>query len=72
MTDDEIEKLAGEIVKQKGGFYVEPETHYQQHERLDTLLEMYDSTTSIFLKIFIAAMCMGALALVFLGFGWHK
>lgn len=72
MTDAEIKKLAKEIVAQKGGFYVEPETHYQQHERLDRLLDIYDSTTSIFMKVFIGAMCVGAFALVFIGFGWHK
>ena len=69
MTDAEIKKLAEEIVKQKGGFYVEPETHYQQHQRLDRMLDLYDSASNIFVKAFLGFVVIGALALMALRHG---
>ncbi len=72
MTDEEIKKLAQEIVNLKGGFYVEPEKHYQQHERLDKLLDMYDSASNIIFKFFIAAVVAGVFTAAALGLGWHK
>lgn len=72
MTDDEIEKLAKEIVSQKGGFYVEPEEHYLQHQRLDTLLKIYDDTNSTALRIVIGAVVLGIFAVAAIGLGWHK
>ena len=68
MTDEEIAKLAEEIVKQKGGFYVEPETHYQQHQRLDQLLGIYDAAANIFVKAFLTLVIAGVLFLAALGF----
>ena len=72
MTDDEIEKLASQIVKQKGGFYVEPEEHYLQHQRFDKILEIYDTTSNIVLKIIIGALVLGIFAITAIGLGWHK
>ena len=72
MTDDEIEKLAVQIVKQKGGFYVEPEDHYLQHQQLGTLLKIYNTTNITVLKFIIGALVLGVFALVGLGLGWHK
>jgi len=74
MTDDEIKKLAKEIVKQKGGFYVEPESHYQQHARLDKLLSMYDSVNNMFVRSILWMVILGALGLAVFSvkMGWSK
>ena len=72
MTDDEIEKLAEEIVKKKGGFYVDPEDHYKQHQRLDRMLDIYDSASNIFFKAFIGVVFVGIFTAAALGLGWHK
>lgn len=72
MTDDEIEKLAEAIVKQKGGFYVEPEEHYLQHQQLGALLKMYNTTNSTVLKALIGAIVLGLFAAAAFGLGWHK
>lgn len=72
MTDEEIKKLAEEIVKQRGGFYVEPEEHYQQHQRLEKMLDFYDSTSSVVLKVLIGAAVTGIFILAAIGLGWGK
>ncbi len=72
MTDEEIKKLAIEIVKLKGGFYVEPETHYQQHQRLDRILDVYDSASNIVLKTLVGAAILGIFILAAIGFGLHE
>ena len=72
MTEEEIKLLAQEIVNLKGGFYVEPEEHYQQHQRLDKMLSLYDSVGNVVLKFFIGAVIVGIFAAVALGLGWTK
>lgn len=72
MTDEEIKKLAEEIVEQKGGFYVDPEDHYQQHQRLDKMLDLYDSASNIFFKTLVGAVILGLFTVAALGLGWHK
>jgi len=72
MTNEEIKKLADEIVQQKGGFYVDPEEHYIQHQRLDRMLDLYDSASNIVWKTFIGLVVLGMLALAALGAGFFK
>jgi len=72
VTDEEIKKLAEEIVAKKGGFWVEPEEHYQSHKRLDRLLDIFDTVQSGLIKGFIAAFVLGILAISAIGVGWHK
>lgn len=72
MTDSDIDKLAERILEKRGGFYVEPEEHYQQHERLEKILEMYDTAGNIFIKALISAVFIGIFALAAMGLGWHK
>ena len=72
LADEEIKKLADEIVKQKGGFYVDPEKHYIQHQRLDRILDLYDSASNIILKVVLGATILGVLALSALGVGLFK
>lgn len=72
MTEDEIKKLAETIVDLKGGFYVEPEKHYLQHKRIDRVLDLYESASNIFTKIFIGAMIVGSLVLAMIGLGFQK
>jgi len=72
MTEEEIKKLAAEIVRNNGGFYVEPEEHYQQHQRLDKFLDLYDSASNIFIKAFLGAAVLGIIALAAIGSGITK
>ena len=72
MTEDEIKTLAEAIVELKGGFYVEPEKHYLQHKRIDRVLDLYESASNIFMKIFIGAMIVGSLVLAMIGLGFQK
>lgn len=72
MTNEEIKKLADEIVKQRGGFDVEPEEHYLQHQRLDRMLDLYDSASNIIWKTFIGLVVLGMLAVAGMGAGIFK
>ncbi len=72
MTDEEIEKLADKIIEKKGGFYVEPENHYLQHQRLDRLLDLYDSTSVILWRVFLGAVVLGLIAVAAIGLGITK
>ena len=72
MTDEEIKKLAAEIVEKKGGFYVDPEEHYMQHQRLDRMLDLYDSASNIIWKAFIGAVVLGMIVFAAIGLGFTR
>jgi len=72
MTNDEIKKLAAEIVEQRGIFSVDPKRHFKQHERMDRLLDLYDATSNMVLKAIIGAVFIGLFALAAFGMGWLK
>jgi hypothetical protein len=72
VTDEEIKKLATEIVKQRGGFYVDPEDHYKQHQRLDRMLDLYDSASSIVFKGILGLVVGGLIFLAAVGMGMTK
>lgn len=73
MTDEDIEKLAKAIAeKSDHGFYVDPKDHYSSHERLDRILDAYDSASNLVLKSLIGFFMVGVIAAVAMGLGWHK
>lgn len=72
MTDEEIKKLAAEIVSQKGGFHVDPEDHYLQHQRLDRLLDIFDTTSNVLWKGFVGAVVLGMIVFAAIGLGISK
>ena len=72
MTDEEIEKLADKIIEKKGGFYLDPENHYKQHERLERFLDAWDSASGIFMKLTLGAVFLGIFGLAAWGLGYTK
>jgi hypothetical protein len=72
MTDEEIKKLAKEIVNQRGGFHVEAEDHYKQHQRLDRMLDLYDSASNIIIKTLLGLAVGGLIFLAAVGMGLTK
>ncbi len=72
LSDETIQKLAEAIAKQKGGFYVEPEAHYNQHRRMERFLDAYDNASGIVVKSVIGILIVGVIAAMALGLGWTK
>lgn len=74
LSKQEIEALAEEIVKRKPGptFYVDPEEHYKQHERLERFLDTYDSASNLIFKFFLGVFLVGVVAAVSLGIGYYE
>ena len=64
LSDTDIEKIAASVaIKTKAAFHIEAEKHYNDHKKLDAMLEAYDNVTNIFWKTFLALIITGALVL---------
>lgn len=64
MSESDINHLADVIVKKtQQAFHIDDEKHYNSHQRLDRLLDAYDSATNIFTKTFFGLVIVGAIVL---------
>lgn len=64
LSEEEVDRIADAIVsKTQRSFHIEEELHYNSHQRLDRLLNAYDSATNIFIKTFLGLVVIGAIVL---------
>jgi hypothetical protein len=64
LRDEDIERIASAVAeKAKVSFHISEEKHYNDHKRLDKLLDIYDNATNVFIKTFIGFMIVGAIIL---------
>ena len=65
MSDDEMNRLAETLIQKvedKGHtFWIDPEEHYQQHQDLRDLINIYKTTRNTFIKVFIGMVIVGGL-----------
>ena len=64
ISDEEIERIAIAVTtKTRTAFFIEEESHYNSHKRIDKLLDAWDGASNIFWKTFLAMLIVGALIL---------
>ncbi|MEK6849140.1 MAG: hypothetical protein AABY01_01070 [Nanoarchaeota archaeon] len=69
LSEDDINRIVDAVAnKTKEAFHIEEEVHYNQHKRLDKLLDAYDTATSMFVRGFLALVIAGSLVLAGIGF----
>ena len=71
-TDEDLDFLAERIINKKGGFHIDPESHYVTHERIDRFLDMWDAARKSVWKGFVSLFVFAVFAMIALTFGWHK
>lgn len=73
MSQDEIDRIADSLLnkmsERKQQWWVEPETHYNQHRELEQLLTDYKEVKSLFWKSFLGFAIVGTIAATIIGFG---
>ena len=68
LSDDDIERIAQAVaLKTKEAFHIEEEKHYNDHQRLDRLLQAYEGATNMLTKIFFGLVITGAVVLAGIG-----
>lgn len=76
MTPEEVEVIVKKTIEclddDRKSFWVEPEKHYKSHDRLDKLLDVYDSAQSLVMKTLMAAMIVGLLIVAAMSMGFKK
>lgn len=64
LTDDDVNRIAEAIAKKaRDAFHVDEEKHYNSHQRLDRLLDAYDSAVNVFTRTFLALVIVGMIVL---------
>lgn len=64
LTKEDVMQIADAVAdRAKTAFHIEEEAHYNQHKKLDAMLEAYTSATNIFWKTFLSIVIVGALIL---------
>lgn len=64
LTNEDISQIADAVTERaKSAFHIDDEAHYNQHKKLDAMLDAYTSATNIFWKTFLALFIVSALVL---------
>lgn len=64
LTQDDITQIADAVTERaKTAFHIDEEKHYNQHAKLDAMLDAYTSATNIFWKTFLALVIVGSIIL---------
>lgn len=67
LTKEDILQIADAVTERaKTAFHIDEKDHYNQHQKLDAMLDAYTSATNIFWKTFLALVITGSIILA----GW--
>ena len=62
LRDEDVERIATAVAeKAKASFHISEEKHYNDHKRLDKMLDIYDNASNVFIKTFIGLIILGAI-----------
>jgi hypothetical protein len=72
LSEDDVQRIANAVSDRaikscQSSFHLAEEKHYNDHKRLDRILDMYDNASNVIVKTFIAMIFVGALALAAMG-----
>lgn len=68
LTDEDVQRIANVVADRvHEAFYIDEEKHYNQHQRLDALLKVYEDARNIFWKGFLGLVILGAIFLAGVG-----
>lgn len=71
LTDSDYEKIAEKLVEKVQAkhhdFWIDPETHYQDHLKMRDISKTYDTGMSLFFKAFLGLVVIGSVVLAFFG-----
>ncbi len=74
MNDEDVKKLAAEIIRQteekQHSFRIDPQEHYDAHQRLDRILKVYETAQSTAVRTIIGLFVVGGLFVAAVGAGW--
>lgn len=76
-------KLVDKVKQTHHDFWIDPETHYQDHQKIHAftqeelydikgLVSMWKATKSLWFKAFLGAAMVGTIVLAAIGMGFHK
>lgn len=64
LTKEDILQIADAVTERaKTAFHIDEKDHYNQHQKLDAMLDAYTSATNIFWKTFLALVIVGTIVI---------
>lgn len=73
LTREDIIHIVDAVMeREKTAFHIDEEEHYNQHKKLDAMLDAYTSATGIFWKTLLALIITGGIVLAGLTVTWKK
>lgn len=72
LTDQEVDRIADAVVAKQKAFSLDSKEHYDSHQRIDRLLNMYDAAQNIAWKTFISLLVVGGILVAAVAAGVGK
>jgi len=68
LTEEDVDKIASAVArKAREAFHIEDEKHYNDHQRLDRLLDSYETATNIIWKTILGLIIVGMVIIAGIG-----
>ena len=68
LSEMDVEKIATAVAKKaREAFHIEDEKHYNDHQRLDRLLDSYETATNIIWKTILGLIIVGMVIIAGIG-----
>ena len=75
LNKEELQQITEALIaarkEEVSDFHIGAEEHYNQHKRIDRLLDVFDQAESLALKAIIGLFIVGGLLIAAIGAGFH-
>ena len=72
LSQNDVDRIAERVVELQQNYSIESKEHYNAHQRIDRLLQLYDQAQNIAWKTFLGLLIFGGLVFVAIATGVGK
>ena len=72
LSDHDVERVAEAVLEKQKAYVIEDKEHYDAHQRIDRLLDMYDAAQNVAWKTFISLLVVGGILVAAIAAGVGK
>lgn len=72
LTDQDVDRIADAVIEKQKAFSMDSKEHYDSHQRIDKLLNMYDAAQNVAWKTFISLLVVGGILVAAVAAGVGK
>ena len=72
LSQNDVDRIAERVVELQQNYSIESKEHYDAHQRIDRLLQIYDQAQNIAWRTFLSLLIIGGIVIVAVGAGVGK